>query len=109
MPEPSVLTVLSLIQKRPGMYLGWGDSRREQLNALQATLTGYALALHHHQLGQDDLSVLSELEDFLRDRSGAENLSGIDQILATSSDPDEAWQRLWCLIDEFRKTKGHSV
>ncbi len=108
MPEPSVLTILWVIQRNPHMYL-WGGTRREQLNALQATLTGYAFALRQHQVGQRDLVVVGELEQFLRERSGAEDTSGIDHVLSISSDPDVAWQRVWELIDEFRHQKGHTA
>lgn len=90
------------------MYLGWDDaSRRKQLHALQALITGYALALHQHAVGQGDLGVLDELEEFLRDRSGADNVTGIDQILATSATEAAAWDRVWSLIEEFRDLKGH--
>jgi hypothetical protein len=107
MPSPSILVVLWLIEKQPSMYLGWGDSARDkQLHSLQAVFAGYALALRQHGIGNDDLGVLGELEDFLRERSGADNLSGIDQILATSGHADEAWRRVWSLINEFRTQKG---
>src|SRR5262245_61684898 len=89
-PAPSILTILSLIQKRPSMYLGWDQTmRRKQLHALQAMITGYTLALHQHGVGQDDLATIAELEDFLRRRSKADNFSGIDQVLATSPTEDE--------------------
>ncbi len=89
------------------MYLGWDDgSRRKQLHALQAVITGYSLALYQHRVGQEDLEVIGELEDFLRQKSGADNLSGIDQILATSPTEADAWNRVWDLIDQFRKRKG---
>ena len=108
MLAPSVLRVLWLIRKQPSMYLGWDDSqRRRQLHALQAILTGYGLALRQHRIGQDDLVVLGELEAFLRQRSGADNLGGIDQILSTASSDDEAWTQTWALIEEF--TAGKSV
>ncbi|MEZ4223540.1 MAG: hypothetical protein R3B13_21510 [Polyangiaceae bacterium] len=107
MPAPSVLRVLWLIHKRPSMYLGWDDSqRRRQLHALHAILTGYGLALQQHRVGQDDLVVLGELEAFLRQRSGADNLVGIDQILSSASSDDEAWTRTWALIEEFTARKS---
>jgi len=108
-PEPSILTILALIQRQPSMYLGWdAASRRKQLHALQAVLVGYALALRQHGVGDEDLGVLGELEEFMRKRSGADNLSGIDQVLATSKTEQEAWDRVWALIDEFRDRKGHT-
>lgn len=92
------------------MYLGWGaDQRRKQLLALQAVVTGYALALHQHAVGQEDLATIAELEAFLRERSSADNRSGIDQILARSATDVDAWDRVWVLIDEFRKAKGHAL
>ena len=110
MLEPSILTILALIQKRPSMYLGWDDTkRREQLHALQAVLTGYAMALQQHRVGNADLAALTEFEEFLRQRSGADNFCGIDQILATSQTEHEAWDRVWALLDEFRELKGHTI
>lgn len=90
------------------MYLGWDEhSRRAQLLALEAVITGYSLALYQHRIGDDDLAVIGELKEFLRKQSGADNLSGIDQILATSPTEADAWARVWALIDEFRQRKGH--
>ena len=84
------------------MYLGWDESgRRQQLHALQAVLTGYRLALRQHGIGQRDLNVLQELEDFLGRRSGADDLTGIDQILATAASDQDAWNEVWALIEEF--------
>jgi len=109
MPSPSVLVLLGLIEQRPYMYLGWdASSRRNQLHALQAVLTGYSLALQQHGMGQDDLADLAGLEEFLRSRSGADSLTGIDQILATSADDEEAWRRVWRLVGEYRAEKGRS-
>ena len=110
MSQSSILTILALIQKRPSMYLGWDHTRRrEQLHALQAMLAGYTMALQQHRVGNDDLTALAELEEFLRKRTGAENFSGIDRILATSQMEHEAWDRVWALIDEFRELKGHQI
>ena len=92
------------------MYLGWDHTaRRKQLHALQAVFTGYSMALRQHGVGDPDLAVLGELEVFLRERSGADNLTGIDQILATSTTEEEAWERVWTLIHEFRARKGHTI
>jgi hypothetical protein len=102
---PSLLNVLELIEKRSSMYLGWGDAeddRQKQLWALQALLTGYGLALRQHNVGHEDLALLDDLETFLRQKSGADNLSGIDQICVTAADPNEAWSRVWSLVAEFR-------
>ena len=107
-PEPSILMILWLIGRRPSLYLGPRDaSRRDQLLALQAVITGYTLALLQHGVGQADLGMVGELEDFLRERSGADRLSGIDQLLATAPTDEAAWERVWSLIDEFRALKGH--
>ena len=107
-PKPSILATLSVIQARPSMHLGWdANARRAQLFALEAVITGYSLALHQHRIGEDDLAVIDELEEFLRKQSGADNLRGIDQILATSPTEADAWGRVWALIDEFRQRKGH--
>jgi len=108
MPKPSILTVLTVIQQRPSMYLGWDEqARRAQLQALEAVIAGYSLALYQHRTGSDDLAMIGELKKFLRKKSGADNLSGIGQILATSATEAEAWARVWALIDEFRELKGH--
>ena len=91
------------------MYLGLGESRARQLDKLAGVLTGYALALHLHRAGGEDLGVLEELRQSLRQRSGAVDSCGIDEILATSRDDSEAWKRVWALIDEFRAMKGHTL
>lgn len=92
------------------MYLGRDESaRRSQLQALQAVITGYALALHQHGVGKEDLATLAELEEFLRQRSRADNFTGIDQILATSRTEQEAWDRVWALINQFRENKAHTL
>jgi len=101
--QPSFFNVLELIEARPGIYLGWDPQhRREQLTGLQFILLGYRLALEQHSIGTDDLNMLDELEKFLRQRSGADNLHAIDQIIRTSSTPDDAWDRVWTLLNEFR-------
>ncbi len=99
--EQSILATLALIQRAPTMYLG-GGSRSDQLHALQAIMTGYSLALRQHGVGNDDLRVIGQLEDFLRKRSGADNVTGIDHVLFTSPTDAVAWNRVWTLIDEFR-------
>lgn len=92
------------------MYLGRKDeARRDQLLALQVLITGYSLALHQHQLGQQDLVVIAELEDYVRRHSGADGLPGINHILATSRTEDEAWSRFWTLFHQFRELKGHTA
>ncbi len=91
------------------MYLGWNDDApRQGLHALQALITGYTLAIHHHANG-DDIAVVAELEEFLQQRSGADNFSGIDQILATSMTETDAWNRVWSLIAEFREAKSRAL
>jgi hypothetical protein len=92
------------------MYLGAADhDRRKQLHSLDCILAGYVLALHQHGIGQEDLKVVADLEDFLRKQSGADNLRGIDQILATSASGEDAWTRVWDLIEQFRTLQGHEA
>jgi hypothetical protein len=105
----SILKVLALVHARPSMYLGWDDDApRQRLHALQALITGYTLAVHHHANG-DDIAVVAELEEFLRQQSGADSFCGIDQILATSMTEPDAWDRVWSLIAEFREAKSRRL
>lgn len=107
MTETPILTVLRLIESRPSMYLGWDESQRaSQLRALQATLVGNALALKQHRVGEEDRAALTELEEYLRSHSGADNLTGIDQIRVSTKTDEEAWNRVWKLIGEFRALKS---
>ena len=86
----------------------WGETTPigdTQLKALQATLSGYALALHHHAIGADDLAVLAGLENFLCRKTGADNFTGIDQNSREPKGPHEAWEMFWRYLDEFSARK----
>lgn len=98
--NPSILRVLSLIQRRPEMYLGPSSSRGRQLDMLQGIISGYTLAIHQHRLPNDDFATISRLEDHMRERLGVEG-SPITATLSAASSDEEAWERVWTAISSF--------
>src|SRR6516165_11583536 len=102
-PGPSMLTFLALVQKRPGMYLGTAaESPDRRLEALEHLVAGYAWAVYAHSLRDPGFDQWAAFPNQLATRFGWSMSQGpIRAIRRASSTDDEAWVRLWSLLEEF--------
>lgn len=79
--------------RRPEMYLGCSSDQREaQIKALGQLISGYALAVHQHQLPNEELRTLAELDG--RIFQGLESADSTLEGLLAAMSPDEAWRRI---------------
>lgn len=100
----SFFTLMELIEKRPGMYVGYSDGQRdEQLRSLEMLIVGYSLAVELHDARDPGFEAYSGFADYLRGRFGWSMSSGpIAAIRQASGSGDDAWSRFWQLLSEFR-------
>ena len=86
------------------MYLGFDSSQRgKQLRHLETLIFGYKAATD--ELGADDPAVTAYdgFPQYLRDRFGWSMSCGpVSAIRDATSSDDEAWERFWLLLDEYR-------
>lgn len=107
-PEPSLFTVLVVVEKRPSMYLGFDDQNRgKQLHALEAFIAGYFSALHQHRLHDRGFDTYARFPDYLRARFGWSVSRGpIAAIREHSSSDAAAWEQFWTLLRDFQSAAG---
>lgn len=98
-----MLTVLSLVNKRPGMYLGIADeSADRRLDALEHLIAGYSLAVFQHGASDRGLDEWAVFPQRLTDRFGWSMSQGpIRAIRHASANDEEAWAKFWVLLKEF--------
>ena len=104
MPSKSFFEVMALIEKRPGMYVGYGERERDkQLQGLEMLVAGYDLAVNHHGIRDAGLDAFARFPEYLRDRFGWSMSCGpIVAIRNVSTSPEDAWDLFWRLLWEFR-------
>src|SRR5262245_16586861 len=100
----SVFDLLDEIRKRPTSYVGESNAERaKQLYNLDMLLARYGLALEQHGIEERVSSFHGEFGTYLRRRFAWSMSCGpIAAVRNASRDDDEAWERLWTLIEEFR-------
>jgi hypothetical protein len=102
----SIFRLLEEVRKRPGMFVG-GLPRTAPMDALEMLLRGYELALTEHQISEPGSKFLSNFGNYLWTTHGMEQSCGpIRAIRHASATDEEAWTRLWTLLDEFKATLG---
>jgi hypothetical protein len=106
-PLPSMLTVLSLVNRRPGMYLGIADeSPARRLDALEHLIDGYSLAVFQHGVSDRGFDEWAAFPQRLIDRFGWSMSQGpIRAIRHASANDEVAWARLWALLEELTDFK----
>jgi hypothetical protein len=105
--KPSVFDLLDEIEKRPGMYIGWGpDERGKQLESLEAMLMGYSHAVSMHGIDDPGKDFFETFIHFLQKRYGwSGELGPIGEIRYHAANDEEAWDMVWKLLREFRSAK----
>ncbi len=100
----SFFTLMDLIEKRPGMYVGYSNAQRdEQLRGLELLIVGYGLAVQLHGVHDSGVEAYSGFADYLRDRFGWSMSCGpLAAIRQASDSSDDAWSSFWRLLSEFR-------
>jgi hypothetical protein len=103
-PPVSMLNLLSLVQKRPVMYVGAADSARgAQLDRLETLIAGYSLAVTWHGLDDPGLKLYGEFAPYLEERFAWDlNRGPIRAIRNATRSDAEAWDSFWQLLWEFR-------
>ena len=106
-PNPSMLTFLALVQRRPGMYLGMDDERPDRrLDALGHLIAGCCCALYAHCPADPGFAEWAAFPDRLADRFGWSMSQGpIWAIRHASANDEEAWTKFWVLLEEFTTFK----
>jgi hypothetical protein len=104
---PSLLTILWLVEKRPGMYLGPDDDRGRQLDNLEILISGYFLAISQHGLRDSGVDLYSGFGAYLESRF-AWNVSGgpVRAIRREAPSDAVAWGEVWRLLWEYRDAAG---
>ena len=102
----SVFDLLEAIQKRPTLYVGWSEDRREdQMRDLEMLLHGYSAALHQHDVNEPGRNFLSKFSEYLRARYGWSMSCGpVVAIRNASTNADDAWELFWKLVWDYRDT-----
>ena len=110
-PPPSLFTILALVQKRPGMYVGGTDAERTlQLDNLEMLITGYSLAVRQHGLRDAGFDVYAGFGPYLEERLGWSMSQGpIRAIRHAATHDAEAWDHFWRLLWEFREANERRV
>jgi hypothetical protein len=103
-PMASLFDVLELVEKRPGLYVGYSDAERgDQLLALETLIRGYAQAIHHHGIRDPGWDAYAAFPGYLQERFGWSMSCGpIAAIRSASAGDEDAWKRFWALLWEFR-------
>lgn len=103
----SIFELLDEIRQRPGMYVGWDESRRAlQLQALVDLLNGYHLALRQHGIHEPVANFSREFGEYLWEtREWSASRGPIAAIREAAKNDEEAWELLWSLVDEFRRSR----
>jgi hypothetical protein len=71
-------------------------------------IVGYSLAVYHHRLSDSGWVAYASFPDYLRERFGWSMSCGpIAAIRQDAGGDDEAWDRFWDLLWEFRASRGN--
>jgi hypothetical protein len=102
----SIFDLLDEIRKRPGMYVGYDDSKRAlQLQTIETLVDGYRLALQYHNIKEPVSDFNHEFAMYLSEtREWSESCGPVVAILEAAKSEEEAWELFWQLVDEFRAT-----
>jgi hypothetical protein len=102
----SVFDLLDEIRKRPGMYVGYDESKRAlQLQTIETLMDGYRFALQYHNINEPVSNFNSEFGDYLRETKGWCMACGpVVAILRAAKNEEGAWKLYWMMVDEFRAT-----
>jgi hypothetical protein len=103
-----VFDLLAEIRKRPGMYVGGGpDDRIEQMSSLEMLLRGYGWAVEINKAPEPVPDFFSGFSSWLKTRFHWSLSCGpMAAIQDHCKTPEEAWERFWTLVDEYRKELG---
>ena len=102
-----MLTFLALVQKRPEMYLGMAaENPDRRLDALEHLIAGYSGAVFAHMIPDRGFEEWAAFPDRLANRFGWSMCQGpVRAIRHASSTDEEAWTRLWGLLEQFTDFK----
>lgn len=99
-----ILTLLGLVRQRPAMYVHVAERDcRVQLSHVQALIAGYVLALRQHGIGDEDIEVVAQLENYMVCALGCTGRNFVEELYATSTNEPDALDRFWALVDEFSR------
>ena len=98
-----MLTLLALIERRPGMYLGPdGENPDRRLDALEHFIAGYCGAVYAHGLRDPGFEKWIAFLDHLGTKIGGNSGEGpMRAIRGSSANEADAWGRFWSLLHEF--------
>ncbi len=98
-----MLTLLALIERRPGMYLGPdGENPDRRLDALELYIAGYSGAVYAHGLRDPGFDKWAAFSNHLGTRFGWSMREGpIRAIRRAAANETEAWMKFWSLLHEF--------
>ena len=102
----SIFDVLDEIRKRPGMYIGYDESKRAwQLQHLELIISGYSIALYNHNIKEPGLDFNHEFATYLYETKGWSASCGPVAAIREAAKSDEgAWVLYWKMVDKFRST-----
>lgn len=106
----TIFDTLEQMRRKPSMFIGCGDTEyRLRMEAIQTLIIGYTYALREHGIVEPGTTFWRDFTDFVKEKRGwRENAGPIFAILHFVKDDAKAWDTLWELVDEFRKTKEPS-
>jgi hypothetical protein len=106
-PDGSMLNLLSMVQKRPVMYVGAADGAPGvQLDRLEMLISGYSWAVRLHGVHDAGFDLLAAFSPYLETRFGwSLNRGPIRAIRDASQSDADAWEYFWRLLWEFRDTQ----
>lgn len=104
---PNVFDLLEKIRRRPELYLGEDEHRRDvQLRNLENLLNGYGLAISHHGLEDPGSDFVHAFAQWLWRTHGWSGSAGpVAAVRGATGSATEAWELFWRMIDEFRETQ----
>lgn len=100
----SLFQFLENVRRCPGMYLGPAEQNRgRQLENLEFLIWGYRAAVDGHGIVDGGAQALASFPEYLRTRFGWSMACGaIWAIRDSCGSDDEAWDRFWELLEEYR-------
>jgi hypothetical protein len=96
-----ILSLLTTMRSRPGMYLG-----TPAITRLAAFLRGYDYAVAQLGAGKSD-QFLVDFRDWIHQRFQSTAYSWEDTILRHSADEADALRHFWQLLDEYLDARRH--
>jgi hypothetical protein len=106
-PPPSIWNVLELIERRPAMYVGHDGDRDRQLDALEALVAGWFLAVRQYQIAEPDLDRWTGFTEYVERRLGRGPIRNpVEGVRSASPDAEQAWTFFWRLVADHRNAAG---